>query len=214
MKAAGFCDSSSMRVLSPRMEPPVTDDDGSTASTATRRPCSMRYSPSASMKVDLPTPGTPEMPTRIAPPVCGSRPSSTFCARALLVVLALGFDQRDGLGERTQLARQHAVDQGLVGGIEGGRSISTTPVSEQSMFAIGAEVADVSAVQRGVPRSNWCEKVAVFVGAARRSCHSSRSVAAPAVARKACFKIAEDACDSSAFKPRFPVAAKAGRDSG
>ncbi len=42
MKAAGFCDSSSMRVLSPRMEPPVTDEDGSTASTATRRPCSMR----------------------------------------------------------------------------------------------------------------------------------------------------------------------------
>ena len=64
MKAAGCTDSRSMRVLSPRIEPPETVDDGSTASTATRWPCAISCSPSASMKVLLPTPGTPEMPMR------------------------------------------------------------------------------------------------------------------------------------------------------
>ena len=72
MKAFGCRDSRSMRVLSPRIEPPETSEDGSTASTATRRPESARWMPSASMKVDLPTPGGPEMPTRAAPPVAGS----------------------------------------------------------------------------------------------------------------------------------------------
>jgi hypothetical protein len=63
------------------MEPPVTVDEGSTASTATRLPGSIRCMPSASMKVDLPTPGTPEMPTRIALPVSGSRVWRTVWAR-------------------------------------------------------------------------------------------------------------------------------------
>jgi hypothetical protein len=70
-----------MRVLSPRMEPPVSDDDGSMASTATLWPLPISASPSASMKVDLPTPGTPEMPTRIDWPVCGSSARSTSPAR-------------------------------------------------------------------------------------------------------------------------------------
>ena len=48
----------------PSMEPPLMAEEGSTASTATRWPCSMMVVPRASMKVDLPTPGTPEMPTR------------------------------------------------------------------------------------------------------------------------------------------------------
>ena len=34
------------------------------------------------MKVDLPAPGAPEMPTRIALPVCGSSAASTASARA------------------------------------------------------------------------------------------------------------------------------------
>ena len=72
-----------MRVLSPRMEPPETVLDGSTASTATRWPWPIRYKPSASMKVLLPTPGTPLMPRRKALPVCGSSvvSSSSACAR-------------------------------------------------------------------------------------------------------------------------------------
>jgi hypothetical protein len=48
-------------------------DDGSTASTATRWPRSIRNRPRASMKVLLPTPGTPLMPRRKLRPLCGSR---------------------------------------------------------------------------------------------------------------------------------------------
>ena len=58
-----------MRVLSPRIEPPVRVDDGSTASTATLWPLPVSMLPSASMVVDLPTPGAPVMPTRTALPV-------------------------------------------------------------------------------------------------------------------------------------------------
>ncbi len=72
--------SSPMRVLSPRIEPPVRVLDGSTASTATRCPCSTRWRPNASMNVDLPEPGAPEMPMRIAPPVCGSTSVSSAAA--------------------------------------------------------------------------------------------------------------------------------------
>jgi hypothetical protein len=71
-----------MRVLSPRIEPPVSGDDGSTASTATRKPSPSKCMPKVSMKVDLPTPGTPLMPIRSAPPVCGISRSSSACARS------------------------------------------------------------------------------------------------------------------------------------
>ncbi len=71
-----------MRVLSPRMLPPVRVDDGSTASTATRWPRSVSIVPSASMNVDLPTPGTPVIPTRVAPPDFGSSRTSSSCAFA------------------------------------------------------------------------------------------------------------------------------------
>jgi hypothetical protein len=69
-----------MRVLSPKMEPPDTLDDGSTANTATRWPSLIRYKPKASMKVDLPTPGTPLMPKRNALPVCGNMAVSNSSA--------------------------------------------------------------------------------------------------------------------------------------
>jgi len=64
MKACGSTESDAIRVLSPSTEPPVRTDDGSTASTPTRWPAAVSRVPSTSMKVDLPTPGTPEMPTR------------------------------------------------------------------------------------------------------------------------------------------------------
>jgi len=60
-----------MRVLSPRIDPPVRELDGSIASTATRCPASTTWRPRASMRVDFPAPGAPEMPMRIAPPVWG-----------------------------------------------------------------------------------------------------------------------------------------------
>ena len=63
-KASSLAVSAAIRVRSPRTEPPVRELLGSTATTATRCPCSMSRVPSASMKVDLPAPGIPEMPTR------------------------------------------------------------------------------------------------------------------------------------------------------
>ena len=69
IKAFGSAASRPMRVLSPRMAPPVRVELGSTASTATLCPCAVRLLPSVSMSVDLPTPGTPVMPTRTPPPV-------------------------------------------------------------------------------------------------------------------------------------------------
>ncbi len=59
-------------VLSPRMDPPPEVLDGSTASTAMRRPSLTTRVPRASIKVLLPTPGEPVTPMRSAPPVAGS----------------------------------------------------------------------------------------------------------------------------------------------
>lgn len=56
--------SSGIRVLSPRMEPPRVAEDGSTATTATRCPASIKNMPKFSMNVDLPAPGGPAMPMR------------------------------------------------------------------------------------------------------------------------------------------------------
>ncbi len=71
-----------MRVLSARIEPPVRAEDGSTASTATLWPSPVRWLPSASMVVDLPTPGAPVIPTRRAVPVCGRRLCTSWCAES------------------------------------------------------------------------------------------------------------------------------------
>ena len=59
---------------------PVRLDDGSTASTATLRPWPVRKAPRVSMVVDLPTPGAPVMPTRMAWPVRGSSSCTSRCA--------------------------------------------------------------------------------------------------------------------------------------
>ena len=81
MKARGSRDSRSIRVLSPRIEPPDRAEDGSTARTATRRPCPVSIRPKLSMKVDLPTPGVPESPIRSAcRPDCASAASSACAA--------------------------------------------------------------------------------------------------------------------------------------
>ena len=96
-----------MRVLSPRIEPPVRPLDGSTASTATRWPAAVSMVPKASMKVLLPTPGTPVMPTRCAPPACGSSGLEDGLGAGL--VLGPGaLDQRDGAGEEGAVALEDA----------------------------------------------------------------------------------------------------------
>ena len=103
MKARSSTARRSMRVLSPRMLPPETGLDGSTLSTATFSPRSrIRCMPRASMKVLLPTPGTPVIPTRSEWPVCGSRrPAGAPPVRRRT---ADALDQRDGAGEHDAVA--------------------------------------------------------------------------------------------------------------
>ena len=79
-KAFSRRESSSMRVLSPRMLPREMLLLGSIASTATRLPRSHRRQPNASMNVLLPPPGTPVTPTRTDFPACGSSPCTTASA--------------------------------------------------------------------------------------------------------------------------------------
>ncbi len=97
-----------MRVLSPRMLPPVRVDDGSTASTATRRPSPVSFVPSASMNVDLPTPGTPVMPTRWLATAFGSRRVSSSSARSRWSGWRR-LDERDRLAEVAPVAGDDAL---------------------------------------------------------------------------------------------------------
>ena len=54
-------------VLSPKIDPPDSVEEGSTERTATRSPASVKTSPNASIKVLLPAPGGPERPMRNVP---------------------------------------------------------------------------------------------------------------------------------------------------
>ena len=107
-----------MRVLSPRIDPPVRVLDGSTASTATRCPASTRCMPSASMNVDLPAPGAPVMPTRIARAGRGQERVEQR-DRVGAMVGPRRLDERDRLRERAPVAGAHRVGERV-------RSVSVT----------------------------------------------------------------------------------------
>ena len=114
MKARGSRDSRSIRVLSPRIEPPDRAEDGSTASTATRSPCPVSIRPKLSMKVDLPTPGVPDSPIRSAcRPRRRAAPPAAPAPRPVIGPRA--FDQRDRARQRPAVAGDHAV--GKIGNI-------------------------------------------------------------------------------------------------
>ena len=78
MKAFLSLANSSIRVLSPRMEPPVIFEEGSTASTATLISFAVNILPKVSMKVDFPTPGIPVKPRRIEFPECVNKSDNNF----------------------------------------------------------------------------------------------------------------------------------------
>ncbi len=82
MKTSGLFVMLSMRVLSPRIEPPLRSELGSMASTARRWRNEVTMLPTASMKVDLPAPGTPVMPMRTDRPEWGRQRSMICCAWA------------------------------------------------------------------------------------------------------------------------------------
>ena len=71
MKAFGSAASRAMRVLSPRIEPPLRVELGIDRQHRDLVALAVSREPSASMAVDLPTPGTPVIPTRTARPVWG-----------------------------------------------------------------------------------------------------------------------------------------------
>ena len=96
-----------MRVLSPRMLPPVRFELGSMASTATRWPAAVRCVPRASMNVDLPTPGTPVMPDPAGAAGAGSRPGEQLLGERL-VIGARGLDERDRPGDLGPVLRADA----------------------------------------------------------------------------------------------------------
>ena len=56
------------------------------------------------MKVDLPTPGAPEMPMRIAPPVLRQERSSSSSSACVAIFGARGLDQRDRARQRAAVA--------------------------------------------------------------------------------------------------------------
>ena len=82
MKASRSRDKRSIRVLSPKIDPPEREEDGSIASTATLSPRPISIMPKLSIKVDFPTPGVPDNPIRSASRPLGSAASSSVaCAR-------------------------------------------------------------------------------------------------------------------------------------
>ena len=82
MKTSGLAEMLSIRVLSPRIEPPLRSELGSMASTASLWRSEVTMLPIASMKVDLPAPGTPVMPMRTDRPAWGRQRSMISCACA------------------------------------------------------------------------------------------------------------------------------------
>ncbi len=123
MKASGWRESSLMRVLSPRIDPPVRELDGSTASTATRCPSPTRCRPNASMKVDLPTPGAPLMPMRTARPASGRTASSTEVASARWSARVDSTSVMARASDRRSPARMPAISSSDVSATASGPSI-------------------------------------------------------------------------------------------
>jgi len=68
---------SCIRTRSPSSAPPENGEDGSTASTPTRRSCARRTRTSADVEVDLPTPGEPVSPITRARPATGANAAAT-----------------------------------------------------------------------------------------------------------------------------------------
>ena len=64
MNVFSFFDISLILVLSPKIDPPVSCEEGSIASIPNRYPSLTKKLPKDSIKVDFPTPGGPENPTR------------------------------------------------------------------------------------------------------------------------------------------------------
>src|SRR5438094_5016774 len=131
MKASGAAARRGMRVLSPRMLPPESALEGSTASTATFFPRPIRWSPKASMKVLFPTPGTPLTRARPARPVPGSRSSRSRCAARWWSARVLSPSVIAFASARRLPARTSAASASGRLGADGGMRRRASAVSDQ-----------------------------------------------------------------------------------
>ena len=104
---------SPIRTRSPSNAPPENGDDGSTASTPTRRCCARSSRTSSDVVVDLPTPGGPVSPTTCARPVYGASAAATSRSSG-----PPSLDQRDQPRDRQLLPAPGPRDQ--VGDAESG----------------------------------------------------------------------------------------------
>src|SRR5207244_12421414 len=129
--ASGAAARRGMRVLSPRMLPPESALEGSTASTATFFPRPTRWRPKASMKVLLPTPGTPLTPTRAARPVPGRRSSRSRCAARWWSARVLSTSVIALASARRLPARTSAASASGRLGADGGMRRRASAVSDQ-----------------------------------------------------------------------------------
>ena len=110
----------SMRMRSPSIAPPLSGDDGSTASTAGRSPASAISLTRCPRGSTLPEPGAPVTPiTAAAPGACGWTRSSRPCPRGVVV-----FHIREQPSQRPPVAAAGPLQQGLGGSCVacGGRS--------------------------------------------------------------------------------------------
>ncbi len=108
MNALGCCESFSMRVLSPRIEPLVRSLEGSIASTASLPPSLSTCRPNTSILVLLPAPGTPVMPMRRELPEWGRHFSMTSPSQGI-VLRRKALDQCDGSAECGYIATEDAL---------------------------------------------------------------------------------------------------------
>src|SRR3954447_9111383 len=158
MNASGWRDSSAMRVLSPRIEPPVRELDGSTASTAARWPRPTRCRPNASMNVDLPTPGEPLMPMRTEPPVDGSTASSTPAASARWSARVDSTSVMARASGRRSPDRMPSISSAESSGTQSGRAATVEHEGEH----LAGRLGDVRARAEDGRRTGGVERVVVL----------------------------------------------------
>ena len=110
MKAFGSFANRSIRVLSPRILPPLTLLEGSTASTATRRPAAVRRSPERLDERALSC--TRNTANTDAVRAAGVRQQlNEQSLRLHFMIRAPALDERDGSGEGGAVARSDVTGQ-------------------------------------------------------------------------------------------------------
>ena len=131
MKAAGSTARCSMRVLSPRIEPPLRLEEGSTARTATRWPLPVRYGPERVDERRLAHARHPRHPDALGVAGAGQEAYEQLLA-AGTVLGPPGLDQGDGPADGRAVGGEHpglerVEIEGAAPGGHGRQTTATTP---------------------------------------------------------------------------------------